>query len=333
MNEFSLRTGVHFPGTLPSQGKNRVPRSQIHIYSYLRHLYSDLRWYVSQDTARSRHARLSCGLRQGCPLSPILFIMFINPLIKMLKKVGGVTISALTEEGACDIHVGSLWYADDGALLADSLKSAAIMLHTAHNFFLSVGMRIGADKCGLMPLFDAPLHDKNDAIDRRFIRSDKEGNHFFSTNTVEDAIEIPIVDSYKYLGLQINKHLDVANMVNKRLDGHKYKYLQLLGLFRNQYVTADLKRLATITDYIPITMYAPEVWGLGTPHADNLLKDIQRKITDLTKAAIRPGGRNPHAEVALREMGLKHVPGSRYRGSTNYETVQQMPCHAKRPQR
>ena len=58
---------------------------------------------------------------------------------------------------------------------------------------------------------------------------------------------------------------------------------------------------------LPKTMYAPEVWGIGTTRSDTLLAKIQVKITHLAKAAIRPGGRNPHAQVAIREMGLKPV--------------------------
>ena len=54
-------------------------------------------------------------------------------------------------------------------------------------------------------------------------------------------------------------------------------------------------------------MYAPEVLGIGTPRGDTLLGKIQAKLTRLAKAAIRPGGRNQHAQVAIREMGLKPV--------------------------
>ena len=44
------------------------------------------------------------------------------------------------ESGTYVISISSLWYADDGALLADPRERAALMLHTTQMFFKSVDM-------------------------------------------------------------------------------------------------------------------------------------------------------------------------------------------------
>jgi len=69
-----------------------------HMYAYLRSLYINVAFNVKPGKEKSESAHLTCGLRQGCPLSPILFIMFINPLIKLLRQVGGVIVPALHSE-------------------------------------------------------------------------------------------------------------------------------------------------------------------------------------------------------------------------------------------
>ena len=61
-----------------------------------------------QDSETSESVQVACGLRQGCPLSPILFIMFINPLIKLLKRIGGVRVQGLCDGGTCNIDVSNL---------------------------------------------------------------------------------------------------------------------------------------------------------------------------------------------------------------------------------
>jgi len=56
---------------------------------------------------------IKLGLRQGCVLSPILFLIFINDLIKELKASGlGIAIGSM--------KVSNLALADDIVLLADN---------------------------------------------------------------------------------------------------------------------------------------------------------------------------------------------------------------------
>ncbi|OMJ27301.1 LINE-1 retrotransposable element ORF2 protein, partial [Smittium culicis] len=52
-----------------------------------------------------------CGVRQGCPASPILFKLYINDIF---RGVRGVRVSGLTS------RVPGLLFADDAVLLAES---------------------------------------------------------------------------------------------------------------------------------------------------------------------------------------------------------------------
>jgi len=50
-------------------------------------------------------------------------------------------VNGLCDRGTRNIEASSLWYARDEVLLAESLLTAALMVRTAHAFFLIVGMR------------------------------------------------------------------------------------------------------------------------------------------------------------------------------------------------
>ena len=56
------------------------------------------------------------GVAQGCSMSPILFSIFINPLLDVVEKAGiGITVKK-------DVKVGGLMFADDFAGLTTNAE-------------------------------------------------------------------------------------------------------------------------------------------------------------------------------------------------------------------
>ena len=72
---------------------------------------------MAQGGSISRTFEHTIGLRQGCVISPLLFALFISDLPVYLTRNGceGVSLQ--------NTRVNSLWYADDGALLASTPAS------------------------------------------------------------------------------------------------------------------------------------------------------------------------------------------------------------------
>jgi hypothetical protein len=110
----------------------------------------------------------NCGLPQGSPLSPIIFDMFVDPLIHELNQ------RQLSHIPNC------LFFADDGLLLAHSIQHAKILLKMAEDWAQKNGMIYNISKCGI--IYSGP-------------------------NTLEDLTLsgsiIPVVSTYKYLGFPI----------------------------------------------------------------------------------------------------------------------------------
>ena len=70
---------------------------------------------------KSQKVNLKVGLKQGCPLSPTLFNLFINNLLRMLNDKGpGLRLSTITDHREVYTKISCLAFADDIVLLAES---------------------------------------------------------------------------------------------------------------------------------------------------------------------------------------------------------------------
>jgi hypothetical protein len=134
----------------------------------------------------------SIGVKQGSPLSPTLFGIYIDKLEDCLENSScvGLTLASIV--------IILLLYVDDIVLMAQSPYDPSKQLITLKDFCSSMGMNVNIDKTKVM------------IIKSKRITYD---TFVYDNNSLEE------VPSYKYLGMDIHHKLNWNYNVEKRING------------------------------------------------------------------------------------------------------------------
>jgi exonuclease III len=176
------------------------------------------------------------GVRQGDNLSPTLFILFINDLVKGLKELDlGIKIG--------EMKVPILLYADDVAILSENEKDMQSMLNFINNWCKTWSLSVNISKTKVM-----------------HIRKKNRESSNFIFKLGKDIVEY--VKDYKYLGVYFDEFLDFSKHEQIIADSGR----RALGALIAKYRTMDNMGFNTYskcfeTSICPILDYGAEIWG------------------------------------------------------------------------
>ena len=207
------------------------------MYSALNSILSNTRSCVQlEDDFTTNWFGNICGVRQGDPLSPTLFSLYINDLVKMLKESGPV----LDIDG---LLINILLYADDMVLMADSENDLQKLLDILYNWCSKWRLSLNRDKTQIV----------------HFRPSRRSMSNFVFLYGRDTLRTVP---NYKYLGIILDEFLKFDSCVKtisisggRALGGiiSKFKSFKNVG-----YNTFSKLYSAGVA---PVLEYAAGVWG------------------------------------------------------------------------
>ena len=197
-------------------------------------LYMGQKVRVRVEGEYSEPGQIGRGVRQGCPLSPLLFNIYIEELIR--EAVDG------TEEG---IKVGGKWvkalrFADDQAMLAGSEKELQQMMDRLNATSEEYNMKINIKKTKVMK-----------------ISKEKETTICIKIN----GEEIEQVTEFCYLGSVISSDAKCHKEIRRRIAMGKEAFLKRKELLRRG-LNRNLKKRMVKTLIWSVTLYGAETWTM-----------------------------------------------------------------------
>ena len=146
--------------------------------------YSDAKGCVTNNGFLSNFFSIKRGVRQGCPLSPYLFIICIELLshkIKSSQDIKGIYIM--------NKEFKSSLFADDASFLLDgSLKSFETLIMILDNFYCVSGLKLNAKKCQVLRIGSMKNSHIIHLKQRKFQWSSTEANALGMTFTTDKLL-------------------------------------------------------------------------------------------------------------------------------------------------
>ncbi|KAI3358062.1 hypothetical protein L3Q82_003076 [Scortum barcoo] len=173
------------------------------------------------------------GLRQGCPLSPVLFIIFMDRISRRSQGPEGVRFG--------NHRISSLLFADDVVLMASSGQDLQHVLERFAAECEAAGMRISTSKSEAM------------VLDRKRVACPLQ---------VGGEV-LPQVEEFKYLGVLFTSEGKIKREIDRR-DWCSVRSLCAMSVYRTVVVKKELSRKAKLSIYRSVYVpTSPMVMNFG----------------------------------------------------------------------
>jgi hypothetical protein len=250
-------------------------------WGMIRQLYSDT-WSRLQapGVGMEDYYEILTGLREGSALAPLLFLVYINPLIKELEA---------KDQGIHHLgqYLGLLLYADDIVMMAESPEDLQKMIDTLQEFAARWRFEVNKSKTQVMVI-------RERESERRVRLEKPEGNTW-----LYNGEPLKVVKEYKYLGVWITDDLKWSYHTRKtliKLHGAAKAAMTIGAKYGGfpYYTAAEIYRALAESK----VTYGIEMWGTR-----KALDDIKRILHRVPTKLVGVTG-EPTEQVILAEMGM-----------------------------
>jgi hypothetical protein len=206
----------------------------MHLVKIIHNLYNDNNAVVRINSLNSTNFRVQRGVRQGCILSPDLFNIYGEYIMRRALDgwKGGVSIGGK--------KLSNLRYADDTTLIANNHEEMAELIRRVETESNVLGLQINRPKTKIM------------IIDRH--------QQLQNNNSALNGIDV--VDNFVYLGSLISNNGGSELEIRRRITLAKSAMSQLTKIWKNRAITTAVKIRLVKSLVFSVCLYGVETWTM-----------------------------------------------------------------------
>jgi hypothetical protein len=252
----------------------RVP---MHLRAAIHRLYEEVKVKIRTSAGISKSFRSDIGVKQGCPLSPTLFGLYIEKLEEWVNLQEG--------DGALlgEFVISLLLYAYDLILIAKFAPGLQEHLISLEHFCSTVGMQVNTSKMKVV-VFSSKRKQKHN-----------QHKFYFERNTLDEVAD------YEYLRIDFNKNLSWEGC-RKKINLGCWKVFYAFQNRCREEELWDWKTMQTLFGILVIlvVVYGCEVWANST--SDLQWTQIEKIKKRLITNKFKIKSSVPY-DIMLSEMG------------------------------
>ena len=202
------------------------------LISLIRNSYEDMACRVIHAGQLTDSFMVKTGVRQGCLLSPFLFLLAIDWIMKKTTKYrrNGIQWTPWSQ-------LEDLDFADDLALLSHSHQQMQEKTELLNTVSTQLGLNINRSKT-------------------RIMKANTKKNNPITMN----GEPLEETDSFTYLGSTINKHGGTAEDVKARIQKARVQFIMLRIFLRAKQIKTNTKLRIFNSNVKAVLLYGSETW-------------------------------------------------------------------------
>ena len=228
-----------------------------HLVNAIKSLYHATRIVINTGNKRTDEIKINQGVRQGCSLSPTLFNIYIDDVLKkwQSKEYPGVQLDRHT-------YLSTLLFADDKIIIQESEDKLQLAVHRLNQICPEYNLKISLHKTKVMAF---------------------QGKYPVRSKIIVNNKPIEQVSNFTYLGCDTsyNYDNDMENKINK--------FQAICGTINrtlNNKTRKDTRIKFYKTMAVPVLMYGSESW-INTKKGDSKIQAAEMRFLRRVKGCTR----------------------------------------------